>query len=232
VLGALFEKAPAMQIISPKDGFSFSAHHEPARGARKGGVVVIQEIFGVSEHIREICTVFADAGYEAIAPSLFDRLEPGFAPAIVTPEVRQKGADFSQQTSFDQVGADVQATIDKLAGPVFAIGFCWGGTAAWFAAARCQNLAAASGLYGRRIVERLADAPRAPIILHYGKTDHSIPPENIAQVRAAYPNVPIYLYDAGHGFCRKGSPDFDAPSRDLALQRTFDFFAAHGNGAS
>jgi carboxymethylenebutenolidase len=219
-----------MQIVSPKDGFSFSAHHVAAQGARRGGVVVIQEIFGVTDHIRDICDRFAREGYEAIAPALFDRVAPGFEENVTTPEVQQKGLALAGRTPFDQVGADLQATIDKLAGPVFAVGFCWGGVAAWIAAARCRNLVAASCFYGRRINECLADAPKAPVILHYGKKDPGIPPENIAQVHAAYPNIPVHMYDAGHGFCREGSAHFDAPSRDLGLARTFEWFANHAGG--
>jgi carboxymethylenebutenolidase len=219
-----------MQIISPKDGFSFSAHHAAAQGTRRGGVVVIQEIFGVTNHMREVCDRFAAEGYEAIAPSLFDRAEPGFEANVITPDVQQHGLSLANRTPFDQVGADLQACIDKLAGPVFAVGFCWGGVAAWVASARCQNLAAASCFYGRRINERLTDAPRVPVTLHYGKKDAGIPPDNIGQVHQAYPNVPIHMYDAGHGFCREGGDHFDAPSRDLGMARTLEFFAANAGG--
>jgi carboxymethylenebutenolidase len=221
-----------MQIISPKDGFPFAAHHTPAQGARKGGVVVVQEIFGVTDHIRDICNRFAAAGYESLAPALFDRVEPGFEyngphdQALV-----KKGLGFVSRTPWDQAGADIQACIDKLAGPVFVTGFCWGGTASWIAASRCRNVAAASGFYGRLIEQYLSDAPRAPIILHYGKKDASIPPENVARVHAAYPNVPLHMYDAGHSFCRDGAEGFDGASRDLALQRTLEFFAAHTGGS-
>lgn len=221
-----------MQIISPKDGFSFAAHHAPAQGARKGGVVIVQEIFGVTDHIREICKRFAAAGYESLAPSLFDRLEPGFAfNGSHNPSVLQKALGFVSRTPWDQVGADIQACMDKLAGPVFVTGFCWGGTASWIAASRCRNVTAASGFYGRLIEQCLSDAPRAPIMLHYGKNDASIPADNVARVHAAYPHTPIHMYDAGHSFCREGAEGFDAASRDLALQRTFDFFAAHAGGS-
>lgn len=214
-----------MQITSPKDGFSFSAHHAAAQGKRRGGVVVIQDIFGVTNHIREICDRFAREGYETIAPSLFDRLEVGLEENIVTPEVVQKGFAAAARTSIDQFGADLQATIDKLSSPGLVVGFGWGGVVAWIATARCKNLAGASCFYGGSINQHLADAPKRPVILHYGKKDALIPPENIAQVHAAYPNIPIHMYDAGHGFCMESGVFFDAASRDLGMKRTLEFFA-------
>lgn len=220
-----------MQIISPKDGFSLAAHHTRAIGARKGGVVIVQEIFGVTDHIRDICNRFAAEGYESLAPSLFDRLEPHFeVNGPHNQSVFEKAQGFVARTPWDQVGADLQACIDKLEGPVFVVGFCWGGTASWIAASRCRNVAAASGFYGRLIERCLSDAPRAPIMLHYGKNDASIPPENVARVRAAYPHTPIHMYDAAHSFCRESAEGFDAASRDLALSRTFEFFASHAGG--
>lgn len=221
-----------MQIISPKDGFSFAAHHAQALGARKGGVVVVHEVFGVTDHIRDICKRFAAAGYESLAPSLFDRIEPGFeynGPA--NQDVLQKGQGLASRTPWDQVGADIQACMDRLKGPVFVIGFCWGGTASWIAASRCRNVAAASAFYGRLIEQNLSDSPKAPIILHYGKKDASIPPDNVARVHAAYPHTPIHMYDAGHSFCRESAEEFDEASRDLALRRTLEFFTAHTGGS-
>ena len=109
---------------------------------------------------------------------------------------------------------DIQAAIDALPKPCFVTGFCWGGAAAWAAAQRCTHVRAASCFYGRLITNLLDAPPRAPVILHYGARDASIPSEDVERVRAANPNAPIYLYDAGHGFCRKASADYDAALQD------------------
>jgi carboxymethylenebutenolidase len=214
-------------VASGHDGFALPCWFAPAVGARRGGVVVAQEIFGITDHIREVCARFAAQGYDALAPSLYERVEAGFHAGHDAQGIA-KGLKAVEATPFKQVAADMQACIDALEGPVFATGFCYGGAVTWLAAQRCTGLAAASGFYGR-LINRLLDAPpKAPIILHYGRNDAGIPLSEVDKVRAAYPDVPVYLYDAGHGFCREASGDFDAPSRDLAFTRTFDFFAAHG----
>lgn len=201
------------------------AYRASATGARRGGVVVVQEIFGVSAHIRERCDTFAAAGYDAIAPSIFDRVEPGFQAGLDAAGF-QKGRAAVDATPWDQVVGDIQAAIDELAPPVFVTGFCYGGAVTWLAAARCRGLTAASAFYGRLINNLLDDAPRVPIILHYGERDASIPAAAIEQVRDRYPEVPVYLYPAGHGFCRQGSADYDPGSCVLATERTLAFFAS------
>ncbi len=192
--------------------------------APKGGVVVIQEIYGLTDHIAEMCGVFADAGYAAIAPSLFDRVEKNFHAAH-DPEGVKKGIGAVRASSWPQVVSDLQAAIDALPQPVYVTGFCYGGAAAWMAAAQCTGLKAAASFYGRLIADLTEQTPRVPVMLHYGARDASIPPENIERVRLATPHSPLYLYDAGHGFCRGGSSDYDAPSRELAVTRTLDWFA-------
>jgi carboxymethylenebutenolidase len=124
-----------------------------------------------------------------------------------------------------QVIGDIQAAIDSLPQPCYVTGFCYGGATTWMAAAHCNGLKAASCFYGRLIADLLEHRPAIPVMLHYGARDPSIPPENVERVRAAAPDSPLYLYDAGHGFCRAGSHDFDAASCDLALSRTLDWFA-------
>src|SRR5262249_53088103 len=161
---------------------------------------------GLTPHIEDMCRFFAGAGYEAIAPSMFDRVEGDFH-ADHTPEGVQKGIQAVLKTPWDQVAGDVRAAIGAMAGPVYVTGFCWGGAAAWVAAARCEGLKAASCFYGRLIADLLADQPKAAPMLHYGARDPGIPMENIERVRAGAPDWPLYLYDAGHGFCRKGSAD-------------------------
>lgn len=210
--------------LTGADGFSFSAHAAKPSGAAKGGVVVIQEIFGVTDHIREVTQAFAEAGYHAIAPSLFDRIEPDFH-AGHDPDGMKKGIAAVMASPWPQVTSDIQAAIDALPQPCYVTGFCYGGSAAWVAAAECTGLKAAACFYGRLIANLLDHKPKIPIMLHYGARDASIPPDNIESVRLAAPDSPLYLYDAGHGFCRTGSNDFDAAARALSMQRTLDWFA-------
>ena len=213
-----------IELISDVDGFAFSALSAQPSGASKGGVVVIQEIFGLTEHIGEITEFFAGAGYATIAPGLFDRIERGFH-AGHDPDGIQKGVAAVKGSPWKQVISDIQAAIDALPKPVYVTGFCYGGAATWMAAAKCKGLNAASCFYGRLIADLLDAKPTIPTMLHYGARDASIPPENYEKVRLAAPDAPLYLYDAGHGFCRKGSSDFDGVARDLALARTVDWFA-------
>ena len=211
-------------LTSKIDGFGLSAISVAPKGTPIGGVVVIQEIFGLTEHIEEICGVFADAGYHAIAPGLFDRVEKDFH-ATHDQEGIQKGIGAVMKSPWPQVVSDMQAAIDALPQPVYVTGFCYGGAAAWMAGAQCTGVKAASCFYGRLIANLLDHKPKAPTMLHYGARDASIPPENVESVRLAAPNSPLYLYDAGHGFCRAGSHDYDAAARELALDRTLNWFA-------
>ncbi|MCR5877366.1 dienelactone hydrolase family protein [Phenylobacterium sp. J367] len=211
-------------LKSRHDGFEFAAYHAKPTDARRGGLVLIQEIFGVTDHIRELCDGFAQDGYEVIAPAFYDRLEPGFA-ADYSPESIQKGVEYSQATPWDQVAGDAQAAIDALSSPVFVTGYCWGGAAAWLVACRCDGVAAAAGYYGRRISELVDETPRCPTILHFGKTDASIPLEKVDEIRDRHPDVAIYLYDAGHGFNSDRRRDYHADSARLARLRTLQLFA-------
>jgi carboxymethylenebutenolidase len=213
------------------DGFALAAYRATPTDARRGGLLLIQEIFGVTDHIRELCDGFAEDGYETIAPSFYDRLEPGFE-ADYSRGAIQKGVRYSQATPWDQVAADAQAAIELLEPPVFVTGFCWGGAATWLAACRCSGLSAASSFYGRRISELKDETPKVPTILHFGKSDASIPPERIAEIAERHPDLPIYLYDAGHGFVSDRRSDHHPDSARLARLRTLAFFANHGGGRS
>ena len=212
-----------IQLTSAVDGFIFDAYRAPPGNARQGGLVLIQEIFGVTGHIRALADGYAEVGYDVIAPSFYDRLEPGFE-ADYGPEAVAKGARFSQATSWDQVQGDLQAAIDILAGPVFVAGYCWGGTAAWLAACRCDRVAAVSSYYGRRIPELIDETPRCPSILHFGKTDASIPRETVVAIGEAHADLPIFLYDAGHGFNSDRRADYSPDAARLARLRTLQLF--------
>ena len=218
-------------LTSPLDGFEFSAYRARPTDARRGGLLLIQEIFGVTGHIRELADSFAAEGYETIAPAFYDRLEPGFA-ADYSQAAIAKGVEYSQATSWDQVAGDAQAAIDALKAPVFVTGFCWGGAATWLAACRCTGLSAAASFYGRRISELKDETPKVPIILHFGKTDASIPPERIDEIAERHPDIPIHLYPAGHGFVSDRRADYDADSARLARLRTLALFSNNGGGRS
>ncbi|WP_332771696.1 dienelactone hydrolase family protein [Phenylobacterium sp.] len=220
-----------IRLASGFDGFELAAYRVRPADARRGGLVLVQEIFGVTDHIRELADSFADDGYEVIAPSLYDRLEPGFE-ADYGQEAIAKGVKYSQETPWDQVAGDLQAAVDALKPPVFVTGFCWGGAATWLAACRCRGLSAASAFYGRRISELKSETPKVPIILHFGKTDASIPPERIDEIAAAHPDIPIHMYDAGHGFVSDRRADYDADCARLARLRTLALFANNGGGRS
>ena len=217
----------AISLTSPHDGFTFGAWRAPAQDARRGGLVVIQEIFGVTPHIRGLADDFAAEGYETIAPSLFDRLAPGFSVAADTEGVAA-GRAWSEATPWDQVAGDLSACVAALTPPVYIVGYCWGGTAAWLAACRCEGVAAVSSFYGRRIPELVSEIPRCPIILHFGRRDASIPPAVVQAIAETHPDVPIHLYDAGHGFVSDRGADYHRDAAHLARLRTLQLFARSG----
>jgi len=211
------------------DRFVFDAWRAAPTDARRGGLVVIQEIFGVTDHIREIAAGFAAQGYETLCPALFDRGAPGFTAGYDAEGVA-RGRALSEATPWDEVAGDLAAAVAALAPPVFVVGYCWGGTAAWLAACRVPGVAAASAYYGRRIPELMGETPRCPIILHFGRGDASIPLATVAEIGDAHPNIPIHLYDAGHGFASDRGSDYRADAAELARLRTLQLFALNGVG--
>ena len=218
-----------VRLTSSLDGFVIDAYRAVPPDARRGGLVLVQEIFGVTDHIRELADGYAADGYETLAPSFFDRRAPGFQ-AGYDAEGIAKGRDLSEATAWDEVAADLQAAIDALAPPVFVVGYCWGGTAAWLAACRCDGLAGASAFYGRRIPELLSETPKVPIILHFGRDDASIPPAVVEAIAAAHEDLPIHIYDAGHGFVSDRRADYRPDAARLARLRTLQLFARNGGG--
>ena len=218
-----------IQLASRDDGFAFGAYRAPHDDARRGGLVLIQEIFGVTEHIRELADGFAEDGYETVAPSLFDRQQPGFQSGYVGDEVAT-ARRYSEAAPWDEVAGDLAACVAALRPPVFVAGYCWGGAATWLAACRCEGVAAASSFYGRRIPELIAEAPRCPIILHFGRRDPTIPPATVEAIADAWPDIPIYRYDAGHGFVSDRRADYNPDAAKLARLRTLQLFTLHGGG--
>lgn len=210
------------------DGAEIGVYHVSPLGPRRGGLVLIQEIFGVTEHIREQCDLFAAQGYEVLAPSLFDREAPGFEVSYGADDVQKAIRIARGEHPFELSVKDAQSCIDAPKGPVFITGYCYGGSVAWAAACRCTGLAAASGYYGGKIGELAEENPRCPIILHFGRHDNGIPLEIAERVKQLHPDVMVYLYDAGHGFNSDRRADYNEAAARLARERTLELFRANG----
>lgn len=219
----------AVQVRSGKDDFAFDAYRAVPTDARRGGLVICHAIWGVTPHLRELGDSFAEDGYETLVPSLFDRFQAGFAEKNTDPALYPRQDGFARATHWGLDVLDaVQAAIDALAPPVFLLGFCFGGTTAWLAAARCSGLTAVASYYGGQITDYLDQTPKVPTILHLGKTDELIPPADVEAIRAAHPELPVYVYDAGHAFVAPNG--FHADSARLSRLRTLALFARHGQG--
>jgi carboxymethylenebutenolidase len=203
---------------------------EPAAAA-KGGIVVVQEIFGVNAHIRATVERFAAHGYTAIAPAFFDHVETGVELGYDEAGFK-RGRELVGEISFDLAIEDVASAAEAIrsAGRIGCVGYCWGGTVAFLAATRLGMPAVS--YYGARNVKFLDEPPKAPVQFHFGEKDTSIPPEAIARHRETLPDAEVWTYPAGHAFDREvDSHAFDAPSAKLALDRTLAFFARNLGGA-
>ncbi|MSP83661.1 MAG: dienelactone hydrolase family protein [Alphaproteobacteria bacterium] len=213
--------------LTAADGHRLTAYHSPARGQRRAGLVVLQEIFGVNRHMRRVADEFAADGYEAIAPALFDRAERGVELDYAAPDM-DRGRALRAAIALDGTLGDIAAAAAQLApaGKVGVVGYCWGGSLAWFAATRLR-VDAAAGYYGAMVAQHTREAPRCPVMLHFGEHDKGIPLADVATVRAAQPGVPIHVYPADHGFNCDDRRQYDPPATKLARERTLAFFAQH-----
>ncbi|HUC63205.1 MAG TPA: dienelactone hydrolase family protein [Alphaproteobacteria bacterium] len=213
--------------LTAADGFKLSAYRADAAGKPKGALVVIQEIFGVNIHIRNVCDGFAKDGYTAIAPALFDRAQRGVELGY-TPDDIARGREIRGKLDWDGVLKDVSAAIANVAsvGKVGVVGYCFGGTVAWLAATRLPGVASAVGYYGGQIVQFKDEKSKVPVMLHFGDKDQSIPMADVDAIKAAQPAVPVWVYPgAGHGFSCDHRPSFHKDSFETARLRTLDFFA-------
>ena len=195
------------------------------QGTSKGGIVVVQEIFGVNAHVRAVADGFAAHGYSAIAPAFFDHVESN-VELRYDPSDYERGKALVAEVGFERALEDVASAAESIrsAGRIGVVGYCWGGTVALLSATRL-GLPAVS-YYGARNVNFLDEKPRAPVQFHFGENDASIPPEAIQRHREALPQMEIYTYPAGHAFNREIDPKhYDAASAKLALERTLAFFA-------
>ena len=217
--------------LTTADGNTLNAYRSEPEGSPKGAIIVVQEIFGVNDHIRGVADGYAREGYVAIAPALFDRVRDG-----VELDYDEAGIDVGRKIAFedvtmDQVMIDVEAACDEVsaAGKIGIGGYCGGGSICYVAAARLSNkISAASGYYGGQIMPHIEEQPTAPLVLHFGAEDAGIPLENVRTIDERWPEIDVHIYDgAGHGFNCDARGSYEANSAALALERTLTHFAQH-----
>lgn len=211
------------------DGFALGAYTSAPGGKPKGSVVVIQEIFGVNSHIREVVDGYAAAGYHAIAPQIFDRVERDIELGYEQADMG-RGIEIAFQ-KLDRALAlqDIQAAIDAAAvhGKVGVVGYCFGGLLTWLAACELTGVAAASSYYGGGVAGEVNRTPQCPVIMHFGERDAHIPLSDVEKVKQAQPDVEVFVYPADHGFNCDHRASYDADAAELARTRTLKFFAQH-----
>lgn len=210
------------------DGHEFAMYRADPPDAPRGAVVIVQEIFGVNDHIRAVCDDYAEQGWVAVAPALFDRVERGVEIGYDSDGVA-RGRALREGVSLDDALRDVEAAAKTVAdaGRIGVVGYCWGGTVAWVAATRSETFAAAVGYYGGGVPELAQEQPTCPVMLHFGEQDQAIPMAGVAKVQAAHPNIPVHVYPAGHGFNCDQRATYHAASARLARERTLAFLREH-----
>lgn len=217
--------------LTATDGHQFGAYQAGPSTASSAAVVILQEIFGINRHIRAITDYYATQGFTAIAPGLFDRVQPGIQLNYNSADAT-RGMQIATQIGLETALLDVAATIQHAAHTapprkVGVVGFCYGGTLAWLSATRL-NPAAAVGYYGGQISRFVNEKPRCPVMLHFGGKDQHIPASEIHKIQQAHPDVPVFVYaDAGHGFNCDQRPDYNAQAAGQARERTVEFLRAN-----
>ncbi len=216
----------AMRRLIAKDGHEFDCWMQPAQGERKGGLVILQEIFGVTDQLKGVAAKYAAQGLDVAIPALFDRKERN---AVIPFDEGQRGRDIMLATNLDETMADVDAAVQAIAeggGKVAVIGFCWGGGLA-LRAAQVLDVAGAVSFYGTRLPQYLDKPLNAPMLFHCGTLDSHAPPEIIEEVRAALPEAEFIMYEAGHAFASDARPDdYVSDAADQAHARTEEFLRA------
>jgi len=219
--------------LTASDGFSFPAYVARPTGTPKGGLVVLQEIFGVNSHIRAVADGYAAEGYFVVAPSTFHRVQADVELGYTEADM---GTGFGLKTAVESlpapgVMADIQAAIDHAAqaGKVGILGYCWGGLLTWRSACQLKGLSAAVPFYGGGMTagDDAGRKPQVPVLAHFGDQDHWIPLESVEVFRQAQPGVEVQVYAANHGFNCDQRASYDAAAAQLARQRTLAFLARH-----
>lgn len=210
--------------LKASDGHTLAAYRAEPKGKARGGVVVVQEIFGVNSHIRSVADGYAAEGYLAIAPAMFDRAEKNVELGYDQKD-RDLGIALKNKCPVDTAMLDVDAAVKAASegGKVGIVGYCWGGYVTWLAAARVAGLSAAVPYYGGGVHDAIGEQPKCPVMLHFGEKDAHIPLAGVEKLRAAHPRQTVHIYPAEHGFNCDHRGSYDAASAKLARERSIEF---------
>ena len=212
----------AMQRLTAGDGHEFDCWMQPASTARRAGLVILQEIFGVTDQLKRVAEKYAAQGLDVAVPALFDRKQRG---AVIPFDDGPRGRELMLSLDQEETMADVAAAVAALTESnekVVVIGFCWGGGLA-LRCAQELDVAGAVSFYGTRLATLLEKSLRAPMLFHFGTRDDHSPAEVIEQVRAAFPEAEIHLYDAGHAFANDARSSYVGDAAKTAHARTEAF---------
>jgi carboxymethylenebutenolidase len=214
--------------LKASDGHKLAAYRADPSGKPRGAIVVIQEIFGVNSHIKQVADGYAADGYLAIAPAMYDRLERNFDVGYTPPEI-ERGRALRAKINLDQAMKDVEAAVKEgaKAGKVGIVGYCWGGFIAWMASARVPGLAASAPHYGGGILDNADIEPKVPVMGHFGDKDQHIPVEGVKKLAEKHKKHQIFIYAADHGFNCDQRGSYNAPAAKQARSRTLEFFRKH-----
>lgn len=211
--------------LTAADGFLLDAFRAFPKQGRKGGLVILQEIFGLTDQLKSVVRSYARDGYDTILPCLFDRVAPGTVVPFSEPN---RGRDMAYGLDLDKVMLDVDAAVQRVQNDhgVSVLGFCWGGGVIVRAAADL-NLRSAIAFYGTRLMNYMDQKPKCPLMFHFGSTDPNSPPETIEAVRKAFPSAETFIYEAGHAFANDVRPTYVESAATTARERALDFLNRH-----
>ena len=215
--------------LTASDGHSLSAYEARPEKSPRGGIVLLQEIFGITAYIRRMCDTYAGHGFHVVAAALFDRVRAGIE-LTYSGDDAVIGRGLRGKIPWEKTFADLEAAKKRVkeAGKVATLGYCWGGTVSWRAAGHIEGIAGAVCYYGTQIAPYTGEHPRCPVLMHFGDKDQIATLEHAGALRAAQgAQVEIQIYPAGHSFSCDEAPGYHAPSAQLALLRTLNFLTTH-----
>ena len=214
--------------LTASDGHKLSAYRAEPKGKPRGGLIVVQEIFGVNSHVKNVSDGYAADGYLAIAPAFFDRVERGFESGYEQADI-ERGRTFTPKMQWDKAILDAGAALVsvKSAGKTGIVGYCWGGTVSWMGASRLAGLSAAVTYYGGGITANSGEKPKCPVMSHWGETDQGIPIDGVKKFLGEHKEVTAFIYPAGHGFNCDQRGSYHADSAKTARTRSLEFLRKH-----